>query len=217
MTQRNNLAFNRSNNTTWLFSLENPCLARFGHKLFEIDGEGAKIFPGRVTLRDWRNFCSAIQAKTDFLPPDHAMPLDLWRQTYFTGARETLYPSLQLDVETIKRSFNPFDQNPWQLDKIQETDVLAAIDMRDFAMEPVEPHDRQDQIRRIAYLATTVQEWDPIELQFDQPGRFMVRDGHHRLAAAIVLKHTTISAIYEGFFDLFSTAFPTAAPDLVPA
>lgn len=88
---------------------------------------------------------------------------------------------------SISKLPNPLETPPWSdVDIISIGDISAAINRRNY-LKPEEvirniPCSKEDHIRRIAYLVEN-EDYKPITLR--KVGKWPIKDGSHRLAAAI--------------------------------
>jgi len=211
------LGFTNSSTTSCIFTQDNPSIARFGQRGYEIvasddhNGRHAKIYKNGPTIELWKEFSDKLYCATGSLLDQDAMPFDLRADAFKAGIVDYDVPVLLIDVAALDRHTGIYARNPWTCKPFSLSDVEKAIHEQRFEADPVPGEaNTLTQIARIAYLATTPDEWDPIHLVFNYDGKFELHDGNHRAAAAIFLGHNEIAATYEGFTCGLSTTFPSA-------
>lgn len=192
--------YRTSNDTLWIGTAENPSLARFGRRGFEIHrptmlpGETLLAQPvGEDPLAAWRDFASAMATVGITITAAHA-PSDIARRL----PPHEQPPPATISLAMLIANANPFEIDVWGVGPLSRDEVAAAIAARKFVRTPNHTATRLAHTRRVAYLATHPHSWAPISVECG-PSGFEVVDGYHRIAAAIFSARQTIAADLSGF------------------
>ena len=154
--------FSADDVTAWFADPKHPTLARFGRRLYEIDGGPSAPFNPDASLEAWRQFAHHMLAIHGYrLEPVH-MPEALAR----LAGQPSIYRSAAVDVATIASSADPFSNHPWSAGPVTRAAVLKAIQHGHFCRRPIGNDAKRPytHARRIAWLAVNPETWTPIEL-----------------------------------------------------
>lgn len=103
-----------------------------------------------------------------------------------------------VSVPLLAKLFNPLQTPPWPVSAIRKSEVLAAKRLLDHPIPCTAA--RSDHIGRIAFLVSNG--WsDAIHIDIINGWTFVVDDGNHRLAAAIIRKDPLITVELSGSID----------------
>ncbi|WP_197419459.1 MULTISPECIES: hypothetical protein [Burkholderia] len=113
---------------------------------------------------------------------------------------------VDLPVHRLARHCNPFRGHPWEV-KVTRGDVTRALKERQLVPVP----GTSDHAGRIAFLVEN-EASDAIEVDVGVPVlrcyvRWLVQDGNHRLAAAMIAGRATIKASVAGQLDYAKRLF----------
>ena len=136
-------------------------------------------------------------------------------RTYYFG--DTV--AVELSVETLRSTVDPFKSDPWDCGGITIEEVQAAIAENRFCLKYHSPVKwtgeggltRQEHIERVAFLAVHPSS-HPIEIDVGVPALgsycdYPLQDGHHRLAASIIRGDQLILANVSGQLDYAAELF----------
>lgn len=127
---------------------------------------------------------------------------------------------IYLPVSELKELCDPFRFHPWGV-KVSKIMVQNAIDCGDLLGVPINTLKKptaNDHAARIAYFIVNGFE-DPISLDVGIPSMgysmdWILTDGNHRLAAAILSGLETIPAEFSGEIEVFKQIFDLSNEDL---
>ena len=127
---------------------------------------------------------------------------------------------IYLPVSKLKELCDPFQFHPWGV-KVSETLVQNAINCGDLLGVPINTlknSTANDHAARVAYFVVTGFQ-DPISLDVGIPSMgysvdWMITDGNHRLAAAILSGLETVPAEFSGEIEVFKHIFDLSDKNL---
>ena len=119
-----------------------------------------------------------------------------------------------IPISRLRKHCDPFENSPWEVEGITPALVCSAAILNEVYSQPIQPReaDIQKHIQRIAYFL--LHGWDdPICIDVGVPGfpgyraSWLVTDGNHRLAAAIIRGDEIIKAWVDGSIDYAEELF----------
>ena len=145
----------------------------------------------------WSQFVADMRASFGYRLDETHMPSAFARRVAAERGAPVSAAAPKISIRLLARAANPFKTNPWTAGAVTEAAVARAFAARKFCRRSDigdTPKRVDTHARRIAYLASRPDSWDPISIVCESPdaSKISVTDGNHRLAAAIFLDLPTI-------------------------